>query len=75
LPAISTRGQPTKYSIEMLTTFPGGPSVGLTLTTRGAQAEDDVVTDRQATKIKRYIFFFNRWTKHFMHGSPNSLMA
>jgi hypothetical protein len=56
----------------MLTTFPGAPAVGFTLTIRGAQAEDDV-TDRQATKITRNIF--NRRTKYFMQGSTNSLMA
>ena len=38
LSAISTRGQPTRYSIAMLTVVPGCPSSGDICITRGAHA-------------------------------------
>ena len=37
LPLISTRGHPTRYSIERFTTVPGRASTGPMCVTRGAQ--------------------------------------
>jgi hypothetical protein len=53
---ISTRGQPTKYSIDTFTTVAGDPSVGLTRTIRGAQEE--IATEQQVTRTKSRATFF-----------------
>src|ERR1044071_6865489 len=53
LSLISTRGQPTKYSIETVMVVAGAPSGGVTLVIRGAQ--DKLATARIATDKKKDI--------------------
>src|SRR5690242_20370504 len=53
LSLISTRGQPTKYSIETVTVVAGAPSIGVTLTIRGAH--DRFTTATIAANKKRDI--------------------
>jgi hypothetical protein len=53
LSLISTRGQPTKYSIETVMVVAGAPSSGVTLMIRGAQ--DKLATARITTDKKKDI--------------------
>src|SRR6478672_13791907 len=55
LSPISTRGQPTKYSIETVTVVAGAPSIGVTLTIRGAHDRFTTATitaDKQRDILK-----------------------